>query len=135
MAIGYEIERIGAREFADVLRRSGLAERRPADDPARLQRMLDHANLIVTARRAADGRLVGIARSLTDWSYATYLCDLAVDQAHAGEGIGRRLIAQTRKAAGEECALVLVAAPGATGFYERIAMPRCETAFAYRRER
>ena len=60
--------------------------------------MLAHANLIVTARQ--DGRLVGFARSLTDFCWCCYLSDLAVDKACQGQGIGKRLIEETRKAAG-----------------------------------
>ena len=98
-----------------------------------MQKMLDHASLIVTARAQDDGRLVGIARSLTDWSYATYLSDLAVDRAFAGRGIGRRLIEETRKAAGTGSMLLLVASPDAAGYYEHIGMPKSDRAFLYPR--
>ncbi len=39
--------------------------------------MCENANLIVTAR--LDGKLIGVARSITDFAYCTYLSDLAVD--------------------------------------------------------
>ena len=46
---------------------STLGARRPVDDPAIMTDMIKHANLVVTAW---DGDLlVGIARSLTDFSY------------------------------------------------------------------
>ena len=46
-------------EFIDVLRRSTLAERRPVDDPETMRGMLEHADIIVTARTArAAGRRV-----------------------------------------------------------------------------
>ena len=60
--------------------------------------MLAHANLILTARQ--DGRLVGFARSLTDFCFCCYLSDLAVDKACQGQGIGKRLIEETRKRLG-----------------------------------
>lgn len=47
-------------EFLHLLRQSGLAERRPVADEARIERMLRNANLIVTAR--LDRALVGVAR-------------------------------------------------------------------------
>ena len=62
-------------EFADVLRRSTLAERRPLDEPGALAGMLKHANVILTAR--VDGKLVGISRAITDFHFCTYLSDLA----------------------------------------------------------
>jgi transcription termination factor NusA len=40
--------------------------------------MLAHADIILTAR--AGLLLVGVARALTDFSYCTYLADLAVDE-------------------------------------------------------
>jgi hypothetical protein len=54
-------DHLGADEYIDVVVKSGL--NRPIDDRGRVERMLAHANLIVTARQ--DGRLVGLARSLT----------------------------------------------------------------------
>ncbi len=59
---------------------STLDERRPIDDRAIMADMLRHANLVVTAW---DGDfLVGIARTLTDFSYVGYLADLAVRASH-----------------------------------------------------
>ena len=60
----------------DLYAASTLGERRPIDDRSRMAAMLKNANLVVTAW---DGDLlVGISRSLSDFSYATYLSDLAV---------------------------------------------------------
>lgn len=130
----YAIEPISAEDFADLLSRSGLASRRPVDDLPRLQRMLDNANLIVSARTTQTNDLVGIARSLTDWSYATYISDLAVDREHQGKGIGKRLIAETQTFAGKEAMLLLVSAPDAEAYYEKIGMPRTDRAFLFPRE-
>jgi hypothetical protein len=59
-----------------LYRASTLGERRPVDDRGRMAAMLRHANLVVTAW---DGDLlVGIARSLSDFAFCTYLSDLAV---------------------------------------------------------
>src|SRR5687767_9832281 len=81
-AIAYDLEpELAAAEFADVLVRSTLAERRPVGDLERLARMLANSDLIVTAR-TPERLLVGVARAITDFSYCTYLSDLAVDVAH-----------------------------------------------------
>lgn len=111
---------LGADEFTGVLRTSGLAERRPVDDPARLARMLAGAGIIVTAR--VDGRLVGVSRAITDHAYCTYLSDLAVDRDYQSRGIGRELIARTHEAAGRQTVLVLLAAPAAETYYPHIGM-------------
>ncbi|WP_146526248.1 GNAT family N-acetyltransferase [Novipirellula artificiosorum] len=108
-------------EFIDVLRRSTLAERRPVDDSARIAKMLAGADLVVTARDA-DGTLVGVSRAITDFAYCTYLSDLAVDVAHQGHGIGRKLIHVTHEHAGLETRLILLAAPAAASYYPHIEM-------------
>ncbi len=122
-----------AEEFQQVLVASSLAERRPATDLPRLERMLRGANLVVTAR--IDGELVGIARSFTDFSYACYLSDLAVSHSVQGKGIGNELIQHTRRQVGPEVSVILLAAPTAVTFYEKIGMPRHPAAFIYRSER
>ncbi len=124
---------LDADAFQGVLVESGLALRRPAEALERLDRMLRGADLIVTARR--DGRLVGVARTLTDFAFCAYLSDLAVARDCQGLGIGQRLIAETRAAAGPEAALLLTAAPGVESYYEAIGMPRVPHAFRYDKER
>jgi GNAT superfamily N-acetyltransferase len=101
-----------------LLHASTLAQRRPVDDPSIIADMLTHASLIVTAWD--DSRLVGLARTLTDFSYVGYLSDLAVDVAHQRQGIGERLIELTRQQMGPRSMLVLLAAPAATAYYPRI---------------
>ena len=77
MKIRYEYNiRIGEAEFVDLLNRSTLAERRPVDDPKCIQAMLRHANLLCTAWDGS--KLVGVARSVTDFEYCCYLSDWAV---------------------------------------------------------
>lgn len=103
----------------ELYRASTLGERRPVDDRERMRLMLANANLVVTAW---DGeRLVGIARSLSDFSYATYLSDLAVRVSHQNQGIGRELIRRTQ-AAGGQATVILLSAPKAIAYYPRIGM-------------
>ena len=123
---------LGADEYIDIVRKSGLV--RPIEDRGRVERMLAHANLIITARQ--DGRLVGFARSLTDFCFCCYLSDLAVDKACQGQGIGRRLIEETRIAAGgPTTTTLLLSAPGAITFYQGIKMPQADNCFVYRRQK
>ena len=121
MAIVYALEPdLSATAFRDVLVASTLGERRPVGDLARLERMLRQADIIVTARD--DGRLVGVSRAISDFAYCCYLSDLAVDVAYQRQGIGKRLIDETRKAAGDGATLILVAAPAAQTYYPKIGM-------------
>jgi GNAT superfamily N-acetyltransferase len=117
---------LDAVEFRDLLVDSTLGERRPIDDPERLKMMVRHANLIVTAR--ANGLLVGVARSLTDFAYCTYLSDLAVRKTFQKQGIGRELIRQT-KLLSPQAKLILLSAPAAVEYYPRIGMTRHEQCY------
>jgi predicted N-acetyltransferase YhbS len=121
MQIVYDLEpALSAQSFRDILIASTLADRRPANDLERLERMLRHADIILTAR---DGeRLVGVSRAITDFAYCCYLSDLAVDVAYQHQGIGKRLIDETRARAGECATLILVAAPAAETYYPKIGL-------------
>jgi predicted N-acetyltransferase YhbS len=121
MQIAYSLEpNLSVQEFRGILLASTLAERRPINDSKRLERMLRNADIIVTAR---DGeRLVGVSRAITDFAYCCYLSDLAVDIAYQHQGIGKRLIAETRTSAGECSTLTLVSAPAAETYYPKIGM-------------
>jgi GNAT superfamily N-acetyltransferase len=133
-AIRYALEpELAAAQFRDVLLASTLAARRPADDLERLDRMLRAADIVATAR--AGGRLVGVARAITDFSYCCYLSDLAVDAAWQRRGIGRQLIEQTHRAAGDGTTLILLAAPAAQSYYPHIGMKHMPSCWAISRSR
>ncbi|MDB6108512.1 MAG: GCN5-related N-acetyltransferase [Pedosphaera sp.] len=101
----------------ELYRASTLGERRPVDDRACMEAMLRNANLVVSAW---DGELlVGLARSVSDFIYCTYLSDLAVRVSHQRSGIGRELIRRTRTEGGKAM-LILLAAPKAVEYYPRI---------------
>ncbi len=124
---------LSAEEFRQVLVASTLGERRPIDDLDRLERMLRNADIVVTARH--ESRLVGVSRAVTDFSYCCYLSDLAVDAACQRQGIGRRLIDETRRVAGEQATLILVAAPAAESYYPHIGMKHLASCWAIPRTR
>ena len=90
--------RITPQQLADVFTRSGIV--RPVDDLARIEKMLQHGNLLITAWDGAS--LIGVARALSDFSFCCYLSDLAVDRAYQNKGIGQALIEQVRSAIGRD---------------------------------
>ena len=122
----HEPEQLGALYHA-----SGI--RRPAENRSRLRRMIDHANLIVTAWD--EERLVGVARALTDFSWCCYLSDLAVDQAYQHQGIGRELVRRVQAEAGEEASLILFSAPEAMEYYPKIGLAAANNAWIIKRTR
>jgi ribosomal protein S18 acetylase RimI-like enzyme len=131
--IDYQTEpELTTDEFLDILVRSTLSARRPIDDRACLQRMLAEADVIVTARH--DRKLVGISRAISDFSFCTYLSDLAVDAEFQRRGIGRELIARTHQAAGLNTQLILLAAPAVVTYYPHIGMTRHDSCWTIPRQ-
>ena len=117
--ITYQTDKaISPTQFIALLKKTSLGERRPLNDFACIEGMLKNADLLVTAW---DGeQLIGIARSVTDFSYCCYLSDLAVDEAYQKQGIGQRLIQETEKALAQTCKIILLAAPQAVDYYPHI---------------
>lgn len=104
-------------EVIAVYRACSLGPRRPIDDRERMREMMANADIVITAW---DGPLmVGISRALSDFSYATYLSDLAVRESHQKLGIGKELIRRTQ-AAGGQARVILLAAPAAVEYYPHI---------------
>ncbi len=117
---------ISADQFINLLHESGLAERRPVHNRECIEGMVTNSNLMVSAWD--DNKLIGIARSMTDFHYACYLSDLAVNRNYQQSGIGRQLQSITQQQLGPECKLILVAAPDANPYYEHLGYthnPRC----------
>jgi predicted N-acetyltransferase YhbS len=116
-------------EILDLYHASSLGERRPVSDRERMTRMLRNANLVISAW---DGPLlVGLARSVSDFAYCTYLSDLAVRATHQRTGIGKELIRRTQ-ASSPQATLILLAAPKAVDYYPRIGFTRHDSAWILR---
>ena len=127
MSIEYKINApITTDQFIELFNESTLGERRPVDDRECMDGMVRNSNLMVTAW---DGeKIIGIARSMTDFHYACYLSDLAVHKSYQKKGIGKKLQSITQEQLGPKCKLILVAAPAANAYYEHIGFtnnPRC----------
>lgn len=118
---------ISVEQFTALLSETSLGPRRPLDDEARLGRMLSHANLTVTAWQGE--KLVGVARSLTDFTFCCYLSDLAVSEQVQKGGIGKALIAETCRQLDPVCRLILLAAPLAEGYYPKIGLEQHQSAW------
>jgi ribosomal protein S18 acetylase RimI-like enzyme len=122
--------KISADQAIDLYIRSTLGERRPIHNPHAFDNMYKHANLIISAW---DGdKLVGISRSLTDFSYVAYLSDLAVDVQYQMRGIGKQLIENTKSHLEPECMLVLLAAPKAREYYGPLGFEQHPSAWIFK---
>ncbi|KEI34550.1 protein export cytoplasm protein RNA helicase [Francisella sp. W12-1067] len=105
---------------------------RPVDDFDRIKKMYKNSNLVVCAYEGDE--LVGIARSLTDFSYCCYLSDLAVSKKYQGKGIGKKIIDYIKNVITPKCTLLLLSSPSAMGFYEKINLDKSDNCFMKRRE-
>lgn len=116
---------ITAEQLSHLFRNSGL--RRPVEDLPRLKKMLDQADITITAWD--ENKLVGIARAITDFSYCCYLSDLAVDGDYQKMGIGRELVRLVHEQIGEEVSLILLSSPVAMEYYPRIGFQKVENGY------
>ncbi len=114
-------------DVTDLYRASALGKRRPVDDRRRMAEMLRSANLVVTAWEGQ--LLVGVARSLTDHAYVTYLCDLVVRASHQRQGIGKELIRITQRAGGPQTRIAALSAPAVADYFPHIGFVQHDSAW------
>ena len=130
MAIEYRTNYpVSADAVAQLFRQSGI--RRPVDDLDRIQQMVNHANLTITAWDR--DVMVGIGRALTDFSFCCYLSDLAVDKDYQRQGIGKAIVAKTQEILGDDVMLLLLSAPEAMSYYPRIGFDKADNAWIIHR--
>jgi ribosomal protein S18 acetylase RimI-like enzyme len=120
-----------AEDLSKVFESSGI--KRPFQDLDRLQKMIEHADIIISAWNGEE--LVGVARAVTDYSYCCYLSDLAVSKQYQKLGIGKQLVERLREVLGAEVSLVLLSAPSAMEYYPRIGFTQTDKGFVIARER
>lgn len=105
-------------QVIELYKKSTLGERRPVDRPDIFLGMIANADIIISAWHHE--KLIGISRALTDYTYVTYLADLAVDEEYQHQGIGKQLISETQKRTEPECMMVLLASPKANDYYPKL---------------
>ena len=123
----HRIHNLAPELFIDILERSTMAERRPVDNLSCIKGMAENADLIIGAYYKE--KLVGIARSVTDFSYCCYLSELAVDITFQKQGIGKGLIQETKNCIDSTCNLILLSAPKASEYYPKIGFTKHESAW------
>jgi hypothetical protein len=116
-------------QIIDVYASSGIS--RPIGDIERITKMYSNSNLVLTAWDK--DKLVGVARSLTDFCYCCYLSDLAVRKGYQKKGIGKKLIHLTKEKIGEQATLILLSAPTAMDYYPKTGMQIIGNGFIIKR--
>jgi GNAT superfamily N-acetyltransferase len=117
-----------AEEYVACVGQSKLGPTRPLGNTERVQAMLDNSSIVVTARDDG-GRLLGLFRGMTDWSWVCYCADMAVVETAQGQGIGKTLMETAGQILGPGCSIVLLVLPGAEGFYQKIGLTQTRAAF------
>ena len=82
------IDRLDMALVATLYRRAPL--HRSVGNPERLWQMFESSSYVVSAW--SQGRLLGLARVLSDGGHTSVLCDLAVEPDVQGLGIGARIL-------------------------------------------
>ena len=118
-------------DIIEVFDSSGII--RPTDNPARIRKMFDNSNLVISAWDK--DKLVGISRSVTDFSYCCYLSDLAVHKDYQSLGIGKELIRLTETNIGESKMLLLLSAKPAMEYYPKVGFDKVDCGFIIKREK
>lgn len=121
---------IAIEDIIEVYDSSGI--QRPTHDFERLKKMYANSNLVVSAWLG--GKLIGVGRALTDFSYCCYVSDLAVRKEHQHQGVGRKILSILKEQAGPQCVFFLRAAPSAKDYYPKLGMEPWPDCFHYPRE-
>ena len=73
--------------------------------------------------------LIGMGRAISDGAYQAAIYDCAVSPEYQGQGIGRMIITAVLSDL-PDCNIILYAAPGKEGFYEKAGFKRMKTGMA-----
>jgi len=104
---------------------------RPTHDVERIRLMYQNSNLIVTAWHKE--KLVGVARTITDWVWSSYLADLAISSEYQKLGIGKKLVDLTKEKVGDQSMVLLLSVPTAMEYYPKIGFSKEDRGFIIHR--
>ena len=132
-------ERLSPEAYIDFLRHTDLGSQYPKERfESRIATLVEKASISLTARDDA-GRLIGVAFGITDFAYWLFITDLGVVREWTGKGIGKALVREMHRIAGESLAgggekniiMYTCANENATGFYEKLGMVKPGDIYMY----
>ena len=132
-------ERLTPEAYIDFLRRTDLGSQYPRERfESRIAILVAKASISLTARDDA-GDLIGVCFGITDFAYWLFITDLGVVREWTGRGVGRALVKELHRIAGESLAgggekniiMYTCANENATGFYERLGMAKPGDIYMY----
>lgn len=132
-------ERLTPEAYIDFLRRTDLGSQYPKERfHERIATLVEKASISLTARDDA-GDLIGVCFGITDFAYWLFITDLGVVREWTGKGVGRALVRELHRIAGESLAgggekniiMYTCANENATGFYEKLGMVKPHDIYMY----
>ena len=132
-------ERLSPEAYIDFLRHTDLGSQYPKERfEARIATLVEKASISLTARDDA-GSLIGVCFGITDFAYWLFITDLGVVREWTGKGIGKALVREMHRIAGESLAgggekniiMYTCANENATGFYEKLGMVKPSDIYMY----
>ena len=123
-------ERLSPEAYIEFLRHTDLGSQYPKERfHERIAILVEKASISLTARDA-DGALIGVCFGITDFAYWLFITDLGVVREWTGRGVGKALVRELHRIAGESLAgggeeniiMYTCANENATGFYEKLDM-------------
>ena len=132
-------ERLSPEAYIDFLRHTDLGSQYPKERfHERIATLVDKASISLTARDNA-GDLIGVCFGITDFAYWLFITDLGVAREWTGRGVGKALVRELHRIAGESLAgsgekniiMYTCANENATGFYEKLGMVKPHDIYMY----
>ena len=123
-------ERLTPEAYIEFLRHTDLGSQYPKERfESRIATLVEKASISLTARDDA-GSLIGVCFGITDFAYWLLITDLGVVREWTGRGVGKALVKELHRIAGESLAgggekniiMYTCANENATGFYEKLGM-------------
>ncbi|GAB6036552.1 GNAT family N-acetyltransferase [Fundidesulfovibrio butyratiphilus] len=121
--VQYDCANIEWALVADILKRVGMAHHAPEVHARAFAR--SHTVVFVHD----DDRLIGFGRAISDGEYQAAVYDCAVLPEYQGKAIGSMLVKALLQRV-EGCNVILYAAPGKEGFYEKLGFGKMKTGMA-----
>lgn len=118
-----DVSGVDWQAVADTLREAGMAWH----DPEVHRRAFENSHTALFAYQG--GRLIGFGRAISDGAYQAAVYDVAVIPECRGRGVGTAILRRIQERL-PSCNILLYAAPGREGFYERLGFRRLQTGMA-----
>ena len=126
--IHYTTEKsVDIEQVIHLYKQSFIELKRPVEDKLKMEALIDHANVIITAWD--NKTLVGICRGFSDFNFVTYISDLAVLKDYQNQGIGKELLAKVKDFTDHSTRLVLLSNVSANTYYEKLGFSRHDRAW------